>query len=720
MRFFGFLCLLVTFCKCSLAEPTTIRYVYNSSDLSYYSNGIQFPAPENDFMNPIVGELENQEKQPDMLWIRDLYDHHKWVGYANKLNNTRCKKDLLTYISELNNGTSWATKIYDSAGRYYGQFFFGNDYWLGSYTLCQELSNEESNAEIPPFPLKFYMTKLRININRKLTPVTRQLNIGECIPASCTNNDLKILFQQEPKQGASINIIDIRPVPGDYSLLGDVKFSIVGGTAFFVGILMLIASIIDVVLKRKNKVNNEEPDSENNNSSPEGLKGSRELVINKNKRTNNYMLKLLLAFSAVENGKKILNVDNISRNALTCVHGLRFFSILWIILVHTYLEIFSVAGNKNVRIITERTFLYQTISNATFSVDTFFFISGLLVTITYFRAEAKKEKSSKDETTSHIIKTNTGKFSLMIFYRFFRLTPAYLFVLGVNELILRYLHNTSVFSPAIIDHITCSEYWWRNALYINNFFPQTEFCMLWSWYMANDTQFYFIASILLLIGVRSNRHLKAAACMIGVFLVTSWVTTFIIAMKYNYVARVEEPFTLFDQLYDKPWLRIGPYLIGMIIGYYLFKVDCKVKLKISVVAAGWILSLGCLAVLVYGLGREGLVVPASAIYASLGHTAWGLSLAWITVACVAGYGGPLNSLLSCKLLVPLSRLTYCAYLIHPVLMCLTSFLLDGPIHLHNVFAMVIFCGNAVISFLCAFLISLAFEAPVVNLLKLIL
>lgn len=130
-------------------------------------------------------------------------------------------------------------------------------------------------------------------------------------------------------------------------------------------------------------------------------------------------------------------------------------------------------------------------------------------------------------------------------------------------------------------------------------------------------------------------------------------------------------------------------------------------------------------------------VNGKTFQASLGHTAWGLSLAWITIACVAGYGGPLNSLLSCKLLIPLSRLTYCAYLIHPVLMCLTSFLLDGPIHLHNAFIvsknlkylniftfeflqLVIFCGNAVISFLCAFLISLAFEAPVVNLLKLIL
>lgn len=90
----------------------------------------------------------------------------------------------------------------------------------------------------------------------------------------------------------------------------------------------------------------------------------------------------------------------------------------------------------------------------------------------------------------------------MIVYRFFRLTPAYLFVLGVNEIILRFLHSYSVFSPAIIDHISCSNFWWRNALYINNFYSQTEFCMLWSWYIANDTQFFVIASVILLIAVR--------------------------------------------------------------------------------------------------------------------------------------------------------------------------------------------------------------------------
>lgn len=108
--------------------------------------------------------------------------------------------------------------------------------------------------------------------------------------------------------------------------------------------------------------------------------------------------------------------------------------------------------------------------------------------------------------------------------------------------------------------------------------------------------------------------MRWASAAVAVFLFTSWVTTFVIAMKFNYVARVEEPFALFDQLYDKPWLRIGPYLVGMMAGYYLFKINCQVKMTPLTVFAGWTLSLICLASLVYGLGRDGLVVPASAFY----------------------------------------------------------------------------------------------------------
>ena len=32
---------------------------------------------------------------------------------------------------------------------------------------------------------------------------------------------------------------------------------------------------------------------------------------------------------------------------------------------------------------------------------------------------------------------------------------------------------------------------------------------------------------------------------------------------------------------------------------------------------------------------------------------------------------------------PLSRLTYCAYLVHPLIMMITVTQMDGPLHLHN-------------------------------------
>lgn len=87
-----------------------------------------------------------------------------------------------------------------------------------------------------------------------------------------------------------------------------------------------------------------------------------------------FFLKALLAFSVISNGNNILTINTGSKDVISCLHGLRVLSIGWIILVHSYLQVFGVARNKYVRTITERNFMYQTIANGTFSVDTFFFI----------------------------------------------------------------------------------------------------------------------------------------------------------------------------------------------------------------------------------------------------------------------------------------------------------------------------------------------------------
>lgn len=49
---------------------------------------------------------------------------------------------------------------------------------------------------------------------------------------------------------------------------------------------------------------------------------------------------------------------------------------------------------------------------------------------------------------------------------------------------------------------------------------------------------------------------------LGLLMVSSWATTIYISVWHQYKARIQEPFEMFDPLYDKPWSRIGPYLVG--------------------------------------------------------------------------------------------------------------------------------------------------------------
>ena len=47
-----------------------------------------------------------------------------------------------------------------------------------------------------------------------------------------------------------------------------------------------------------------------------------------------------------------------------------------------------------------------------------------------------------------------------------------------------------------------------------------------------------------------------------VFLVTSWGTSGILSIHHDYIHKVSDPFESFDFLYDKPWQRVGTYIVG--------------------------------------------------------------------------------------------------------------------------------------------------------------
>lgn len=87
---------------------------------------------------------------------------------------------------------------------------------------------------------------------------------------------------------------------------------------------------------------------------------------------------------------------------------------------HTCIIIFKYSDNMELRKIVEKQFLFQTITNGAFSVDTFFFLSGFLVSYIYFRtnAKGKLEKLSKG-----VNEFTAGAFHFfgLLGYRFIRL-----------------------------------------------------------------------------------------------------------------------------------------------------------------------------------------------------------------------------------------------------------------------------------------------------------
>ncbi|KAL4219668.1 hypothetical protein ACF0H5_022240 [Mactra antiquata] len=437
---------------------------------------------------------------------------------------------------------------------------------------------------------------------------------------------------------------------------------------------------------------------------------------NTENKPNNYtpgMLgKILLSFSVITNASKLLNTNQPS-STLTNINGVRFISMTWVILGHTY--VFSLRnGDNTVEFLGHmyKRFSFQAIENETVAVDTFFVLSGLLVAYLSLR-EMKK-------------RGGPTKFNWLMFYfhRFWRLTPPYMLLLMLYVPTFKYWGDGPVWPQKGIEVDECKDSWWTNLLYVNNLVRTDKMCMGWSWYLANDMQFY-ILSPLLLVPLFYSPIFGGIMCL--AFVLVNFITTGVIShdnelsSNLMFGAPGEDGF---DKIYIKPWTRVGPYAVGIFTGYILYKVDGKFKMPKIINLIGWLFATAMAMLVLYGLysstGVPSLGVKTSAFYNATSRTAWGIAVAWVVFACAVGYGGPINTLLSWKGIIPLSRLTYCAYLVHPLVIYVYYYSRRTMFHFYDLEMIYLFLGNLCLSYMAAFVISMAFEAPMMGLEKVLL
>ena len=284
----------------------------------------------------------------------------------------------------------------------------------------------------------------------------------------------------------------------------------------------------------------------------------------------------------------------------------------------------------------------------------------------------------------------------------------------------------------------CEDYWWTTLLYINNFHPN-EFdkeCMKWTWYLANDTQFYIIAPGIIALMMLVQKRCKTMAVLynfllIGSMCVISMVITGIIVGVYNIPAltgdyilpnnpRAAQVSMIMNRIYTKPYVRIPPYLIGMFLGYLFHK---EIKPSKKVVVFGWLAAFVGAMLVVYGPWKvfkangSFFTDGENVMYAATHRVVWSCAVAWVIYACHYQYGGFVNTILSWKVFMPLSRLTYNTYLLH--LMVMVYFVINRavPSHYQDSFLVSNVISMTFITYAMAYILSVLVEFPVVHLEK---
>ncbi|XP_060075442.1 nose resistant to fluoxetine protein 6-like [Ylistrum balloti] len=645
------------------------------------------------------------------------------IGFYNVSDS--CFNHTQLLVNGIANGHEWALLFLDAFGKIPPGFLDGNLFFLGSYDECLEIRYDNSTDPGNIFRGQHCTARILVGASEVSSMMSFPgITLGVCFPSTCSAYDVMAYINTGLASISTGNgsrplfaFIEDCHVEGetfDYDAKAIGAFILIG----FIMLLMLIGTTYDAVVyhwgpwSRATLVDYP--------LTPERTLSEKTPLVGDTKPSYSYvgqpgiLGRLLLSFSVLSNSEKLLSTTQ-APGSLTAINGIRVLSMFWVILGHSYVFPQGITNNygKFVTKMADR-LSFQAIMNALVSVDTFFALSGLLLSYLTLR-EMKK---------------NNGKINWAMFYfhRFWRLTPAYMLVLMVNACLSRYWGDGPFWPKDGFERNYCEDSWWKNLLYINNFFDSSDMCLSWSWYLTNDMQF-FVLSPLMLIPLYLSQYIGLAVCII--FLLGTMTATGIISTTEDLPVTIFSPnsdpamFTsYFEHYYMKPYCRMGPYIVGIITGYLLYRTEGKYRINRAVNLMCWVIAAALACFCLYGVyeenrGTKELSTEVRSLYNTLHRSIWGACVCWVIFSCANGYGGFVNQLLSWKAFLPLGRLTYCAYLVHPIVLYSIIYNRRFALYMDDTTMVFLFLATLLASYSVAFVVSLAFESPMMGLEKVV-
>ena len=339
----------------------------------------------------------------------------------------------------------------------------------------------------------------------------------------------------------------------------------------------------------------------------------------------------------------------------------------------------------------------QPFANSTFYVDTFFIISATLSTYLTLK-DIEKHK----------------RFRFVNFYigRFFRLAPLFYLAMFAHFKLLPHLSEGPLWY--LPDLQACQSNWWRSLLFVNNVVSFDCICIAPSWHVSAEMQMFILSAIVIVTLYYSP--LKGMI-ITGFCVATCTATVGIISIKNDFWAAMCAGPHFPDHvqtLHMNTVNRVSSYLVGIILGYILYKkysiadlpITKSLQNKLCIIL--WAIALYFCKITLFGTieeynGTHHFTKWENATFLMFSGLAWSIGISIIIFLCNTGYGGVVNSVLSWPGWDPLVKLSYGVYLFHLTVI----FFIVGSFQFSLIFTDMVFM------MLCVFVIVASFGLSVV-------
>ncbi|CAN8019758.1 unnamed protein product [Ixodes persulcatus] len=625
-----------------------------------------------------------------------------------------CSASLLKMYFALKNKDAWAIRMALSNGLIPNNVLEGSVVNLGSYEQClktraynqlNKVSFKGQYCSLRIVPNKERLERLvsRFQAIGELTgrfnPLTRTTNAkfaaqdfrtGLCTPSTCTTLDLNRFMSKVLGQyGINGTVTGCRTDdPKKVTVLQATSMAILGTVVFIVA----IATVAEWTIERRTG-------------------GDEKFKVGT-------PLKMLLFFSAISNTRHLLRTENTEKNKpLLFLGGFKVILIFWVIYGHAYIMV-QLEFAHSVFTIGDvtRKVASQVIPNGFLSVSSFLFLSGFALTHAVLSARQALLKQKL-----------VVVFFIGVAKRYFRLTFP---IIGV--ILCTFLLPLLVDGPADQDFFAseingCINRWWTVFVHVNNFNPMNNMCLQHLWYVSADMQIFLVVALpLTLLFIKHPKTAFAVSCVVAlVFCVLTTLQIYFWDVAYAMTLGTNDQKKTFQSLqfiYYRPFTHVGTYVLGLIAGY--LALDHKKSTIHPVIQASqWLLSIALASFVMF------VTVPwnrghlpnevINAVYGGFHRLIWAAALMWPSYACATGHGGILNGFFAWKALRPISRLTYCIYLVHLWFFLVKMGTLKTNFDLAEYLQLMTSLGIFCYSIFFGYLLFLCFECPAFHIQKMI-